>query len=110
MKTLLLTEAANFLKMHPEEVRRRAKSGKLPGAKLGKCWVFILDDLVEHIRSQYSSPRQALRVVSEKEVNICHSTSAVIRGGSHSPHQQESVLDALLAQPTKPKRKNTMTS
>jgi hypothetical protein len=110
MKTLLLTEAANFLKMHPEEVRRRAKSGKLPGAKLGKCWVFILDDLVEYIRSQYSSPRQALRVVSEKEVNICHSTSAVTRGGSHSPHQQESVLDALLAQPTKPKRKNTMTS
>ena len=66
MKTLSLIEAANFLKMHAEEVRRRAKSGRLPGAKLGKRWVFILDDLVEYIRSQYSIPRQALRVV-EKE-------------------------------------------
>ena len=110
MKTLLLTEAAEFLKMHAEEVRRRAKTGKIPGAKLGKRWVFILDDLVEYIRSQYSSPRQALRVVSQKEANICHSTSAAIRGGSRSLHQQESVLDALLAQPIKPKHKNTTTS
>ena len=110
MKTLSLTEAADFLKMHAEEVRRRAKSGKIPGAKLGKRWVFILDDLAEHIRSQYASPRQALRVVTEKEANICHSTNAAIRGGSCSPHQQESVLDALLAQPTKTKHKNTTTS
>lgn len=106
MKTLSLTEAADYLKMHAEEVRRRAKSGKLPGAKLGKRWVFIVDDLVEYIRSQYASPRQALRVVSHKEGNICHSTNGAIRGGSRSLHQQESVLDALLAQPTKPKRKN----
>ena len=110
MKTLSLIEAAEFLKMHREEVRRRAKSGQLPGAKLGKRWVFILDDLVEYIRSQYSSSRQALRVDSEKEVNLCHSTSAVVRGGSRSPHQAESVLDVLLAQPIKPKHKNTTIS
>lgn len=41
MKTLNLIEAAQFLKMHPEEVRRRAKSGIIPGAKLGKRWAFI---------------------------------------------------------------------
>jgi hypothetical protein len=32
MKTMTLIEAAQFLKMHPEEVRRRAKRGNLPGA------------------------------------------------------------------------------
>lgn len=36
MKTFDLDEAAQFLKMHPEEVRRRAKAGIIPGAKVGK--------------------------------------------------------------------------
>ena len=110
MKTLSLAEAAEFLKMHVEEVRRRAKAGKIPGAKPGKSWVFILEDLAEYIRSHYADSWQALRVVAEKEEKLCHSTNAVKRGGSRLPHQQESVLDVLLAQPTKPKRKNTTTS
>jgi len=62
MRTFGLEEAAAFLKMHPEEVRRRAKLGQLPGAKPGKSWIFLEDDLVEHIRSLYASPRQALQV------------------------------------------------
>jgi len=37
MKTLDLSEAAAFLKMHPEEVRRRAKVGLIPGAKAGRA-------------------------------------------------------------------------
>jgi len=110
MKTLSLIEAAEFLKMHTEEVRRRAKAGKIPGAKLGKRWVFILEDLAEHIRSHYADSRQALRVVAEKEEKLCHSTNAVKRGGSRLPHQPESVLDALLAQPIKPKHRNSTTS
>ena len=48
MLTLSLIEAARFLKMHAEEVRRRAKAGILPGAKAGKCWVFIDDDLADY--------------------------------------------------------------
>ncbi|WP_107796324.1 helix-turn-helix domain-containing protein [Nitrosomonas aestuarii] len=110
MKTLSLAEAAELLKMHAEEVRRRAKAGKIPGAKLGKSWVFILEDLVEYIRSHYADTWQALRVVANKEDKSCHSTNAVKRGGSHSPHRQESELDALLQQVIKPKRKNTTIS
>jgi hypothetical protein len=36
MNTLDLKQAAVFLRMHPEEVRRRVKLGLLPGAKPGK--------------------------------------------------------------------------
>jgi Helix-turn-helix domain len=39
MKTLTLKEAAEFLKMHPEEVRSRAKLGLIPGAKAGRRWI-----------------------------------------------------------------------
>jgi helix-turn-helix protein len=62
MKTLNLREAAAFLHMHPEELRTRAKRGITPGAKIGRCWVFIDADLAEFIRSQYPVRRQALPV------------------------------------------------
>ena len=88
MHTLDLAQAAAFLHMHPEEVRRRAKLGLLPGAKPGKAWIFIDDDLAEYVRGHYAYPRQALQVTPRKE-QVCHSINAVVRGGSISPRHQE---------------------
>jgi hypothetical protein len=59
MKTLNLREAA-FLHMHPEEVRTRAKRGLIPGAKIGRRWVFIEVDLAAFVRSLYAVRRQGL--------------------------------------------------
>src|ERR1700674_3722016 len=98
MKTLSLTEAAAFLRLHPEELRRRARLGLAPGAKVGKCWVFLEVDLAEYLRSFYASPRQALRVTPRKENIQCHSTNAETCGGSVSPHQAASLLENLLKQ------------
>jgi len=95
--------------MHPEEVRRRAKLGHLPGAKPGKSWVFLEEDLAEHLRSLYAQSRQALQVTQRKE-QTCHLQNAVVRGGSISLRQTGSELDALLEQVIKPKRKNSTTS
>jgi hypothetical protein len=109
MNTLDLNQAAAFLHMHKEEVRRRAKLGLLPGAKPGKAWIFIDDDLAAYVRSHYANSRQALQVTPRKEQS-CHSTNAVVRGGSTSLRHQESGLDALLKQKVKSKRKNCTTS
>ncbi|WP_331838576.1 helix-turn-helix domain-containing protein [Ferriphaselus amnicola] len=107
--TFNLWEAANYLRMHPEELRRRAKLGEIPGAKVGKCWVFILQDLVEHIRSLYPSKRQEVRVTSNRKELTCHSQNEEVFGGSSSPRRQATVLDVLLEQPKKPRLKNSMT-
>jgi hypothetical protein len=109
METLNLEQAALFLKVCPEELRRRAKSGRVPAAKVGKCWVFIKSDLADYVRSLYALPRQALRVTSGKE-QICHSKNAVTRGTSTLLHHPVSALDALLGLPIKPKRRNCTTS
>ena len=109
MKTLNLDEAAQFLKLHPEEVRRRAKAGIIPGVKLGKRWVFIEDDLAAYLRSLYATPRQALQVGHE-EKQLCHSVNVVRRGGLVSPHQAASELDALLQLKIKSKHRNSTTS
>jgi hypothetical protein len=109
MKTLDLEEAAQFLKIHPEEVRRRAKAGIIPGAKVGKCWVFIEEHLAAYIQSLYPPLRQALQV-GHGEKQLCHSVNVVKRGGLASPHQAASELDALLQLKTKPKHRNSTTS
>jgi excisionase family DNA binding protein len=53
MKTFNLEEAAQFLKMNPEGLRRLAASKKIPAGKPGKCWCFLEEDLVNYLRSLY---------------------------------------------------------
>ena len=101
MKTLSLTEAAAFLKMHPEAVRTRAKRGVIPGAKAGRRWVFLDIDLADYLRSLYSLQRQALRVTTEKEV-ICHYADVAGSGGSTSVLPMGSEYAELLGLPTRP--------
>src|SRR5450759_1215694 len=102
MKTLSLIEAGSFLKMHPEEVRRQAKMGVIPGAKVGRAWVFIEDDLAQYLRSLYALPRQALRVTPGKEVTKCHYANVARSGGSTSTLPMESEYAELLGLRIKP--------
>jgi hypothetical protein len=110
MHTLSLVEAAQFLKMHPEEVRRRAKAGKIPGAKAGRAWVFIDIDLAEWLRSLYAVPRQALQVALRKEIDPCHSINAVTPGGSMLSYSMANEYADLLELNQKPKLRNSTTS
>ena len=81
MRTLNLQEAAAFLRLHPEELRKRAKAGRIPGAKVGRSWVFVDEDLASYLPSLYGRPRQALQVTSPKE-GTCHLANAAASGGS----------------------------
>jgi len=101
METLDLEAAARLLHIHPEELRRRAKAGIIPGAKVGRCWVFVADDLVAYVRSLYASPRQALQVTLRKELE-CHFANAAVAGGSTSLLPMESEYAELLGLPIKP--------
>ncbi len=53
-ETLDVAGAADYLKMSKDTVMRKARNGAIPGAKIGKHWVFIEEDLVETIRRGYS--------------------------------------------------------
>ena len=101
LRTLSLSEAAALLRMHPEEVRRRAKCGAIPGAKPGRCWIFIEVDLADYVRSFYASPRQALQVTLRKEME-CHFANAAVSGGLTSLLQTGSEYGELLGLPIKP--------
>jgi hypothetical protein len=101
VKTLGLADAAAFLRMHPEEVRRRAKAGVIPGAKAGRAWVFLEEDLAHYLRSLYPQKRQALQVTIGKEFE-CHLQSVGVSGGSTLSAQTGNDYAALLGLPLKP--------
>ena len=75
-------------------LQEKARAGEIPGAKIGKCWVFVDVDLIEHIRSQY--PRRVLQS-ERKELEPCHSTNATTHriGGSRSATAEEQYSAAL---------------
>ncbi|WP_349496686.1 helix-turn-helix domain-containing protein [Sideroxydans sp. CL21] len=110
METFNLEQAAEFLKLHPEELRRRAKGGRVPAAKVGKCWVFLKSDLVDYLRSLYAVPRQALQVMLGKELNPCHLSNAARSGGSTLPPPMGNEYADLLAPKRNPSRRSTTTA
>ncbi|MBI5922674.1 MAG: helix-turn-helix domain-containing protein [Betaproteobacteria bacterium] len=88
-------EAAHFLHIHTVTLRNKVRCGEIPGAKLGKRWVFLRVDLERYIRSQY--PSRALQG-DNHEVMPCHSTSVRTRrtGGSKSVSKVDSLYSEAL--------------
>lgn len=108
MSTLTLQEAAALLKLHPVTLREKASAGEIPGAKLGRRWVFVEVDLVEHIRAQYR-----LRALQgeQTEKSVCHSSNARTHhfGGSRSASKDDAYSKAL-ALPIANRRGSSTTS
>ena len=107
MKTLNLEEAAKFLHVHPITLQQKAKTGIIPGTKIGRRWVFIDVDLLQHIRSQY----QPRALQGEQEKSECHFINAktVPTGGSKSLSMERDYNEAL-GLPINKKHRSTTTN
>ena len=51
-ETLGLREAAQLLRTSESHLARKTRAGLVPGAKIGRRWVFVRADLIELIREQ----------------------------------------------------------
>ena len=99
MKTLDLIEAAAFVHLHPHTLEAKARIGEVPGAKPGKCWVFIDVDLADWLRSQYR----------KNEGEECRSTNVGASIGA-SGKSAAKELGNLLARKIIRKHKSTTTA
>jgi excisionase family DNA binding protein len=63
------TEAARFLRLHPKTVKRLARSGQIPGCRLGRRWYFRPSDLDALLRTGVSSSAKASRVAPQLSSN-----------------------------------------
>jgi hypothetical protein len=99
MNILDLNEAASFLKMNPEVLRRKARTGQVPGKKAGKCWIFVKEHLADWVSGRYPDPRRGLQVIDGfklQDIKQCQSTSEKKRGGFNSPLQTDAEYNKLL--------------
>jgi hypothetical protein len=88
MVTLDLTAAAALLKIDPATLRARASAGKIPGAKIGRSWVFVEADLIIFIQGQY----RACLSTSHPAVRTGRSASRTTAGSYVD--QLEQLIDA----------------
>jgi excisionase family DNA binding protein len=58
MKTLDIDECAEFLKVKSTVVSDMVGTGELPGARIGRAWVFLEDDLIDYVRTQIRNQRR----------------------------------------------------
>jgi excisionase family DNA binding protein len=65
MKTYDIHEAADFLKIDRSTALELANLGTLPGAKVGRAWVFMEDELVAYLRDMTRKQTQARRAYAE---------------------------------------------
>ena len=107
-RTLDLQEVADFLKISKEALRRKVCKGLIRGAKPGKCWAFLEDDLVDYFQSLYPEKRKVAFLPEIEEVPKC-STNAAKRGGLILLRPTASEYEDLLAHRKKRRRKNSTT-
>ncbi len=82
MGTFDLGQAADFLKVSPCTAQEMAASGELPGAKIGRAWVFLEEDLADWLREQINFQRQQRQskktnlseVATSSTTRICRNT------------------------------------
>jgi len=69
MQTLGIDECAEFLKVDRTTALKLAGNGTLPGAKIGRAWVFLEDDLVDYLRNEarrQARERQSKAIIQEE--------------------------------------------
>lgn len=54
-----LDGAAELLHVSAQTIRKQAAAGKLPGAKVGRTWVFVRSDLITHVSGQARQQQEA---------------------------------------------------
>lgn len=102
MKTLDINECAAFLKVDKSTALKLAGSGELPGARIGRDWVFLLDDLTDYLRNEVRrqcAERQARAGVKQGLLAAAKTPSMMPlrpRGRQRTPRPDLTAYDYLL--------------
>lgn len=110
-ETLNLNEAAIFFRMSPETLRRKIYTDDIPAYKSGKCWMFLLNDLIRYIRSRYQVENNFYLTTekpSTEEINIltCKKNKHLLINGYSSKINIETEYQKRLHPTPKLKQKN----
>lgn len=68
-ETMDLQTAANYLGAKAETISQLARKGELPGAQIGKGWIFLREDVLDFLRKRIASETEARRAASNNSSN-----------------------------------------
>lgn len=110
VRTLNLSDAAQFLQIHPKTLQKWARSGLIPACKVGKAWLFLEHLLIKHLVSE---SLLRVSVADSLEKSTCRFTDAKthLAGGSNSRPSRvnRDLYSKALGLPTNGKRSRYMT-
>jgi hypothetical protein len=69
-ETMDIQEVAAFCRAEPETIAQYARSGTLPGTKMGKGWVFLRDDVVGFLRERIADETKMRRAKTKDTVRM----------------------------------------
>lgn len=72
MRPIGLDEAAALLRISPDAMREFAAEGVIPGAKIGKEWVFLDADLIEYLKTEIKNQTSQRRGKSPERVKTAY--------------------------------------
>ena len=96
-ETLDLQEAAKFLQLSEDELRKRARLRHIKAVKPGKKWVFLKSDLVDYLDALYADRGDCVGDCKEK--SLWPYKTEMERGGLMSEARVEKEYAALLKLP-----------
>ena len=73
--TLDIDEAAEFLKINRQTALQLSQSGILPGAKIGRAWVFLEEDLKDYLRSEVKKQQRLRQIEADVDGQLASSVS-----------------------------------
>jgi hypothetical protein len=91
-ETLDLHGVAALCKAEAETIAHYARSGELPGTKMGKSWVFLRDDVITFLRKRIAEETEARRVKNTDADESVQSAAVLIR---RKPKTRRTVLPEL---------------
>lgn len=69
MKTLTVDECLELLKCEKTKFFSLVHQGAIPGAKIGRCWIFLEEDIHQFLKNEIEKQQQEiLRIHGEKVI------------------------------------------
>lgn len=66
-ETMDLQTAAAYLGAKAETISQLARKGDLPGAQIGKGWIFLREDVLDFLRKRIAAETEARRAMRDNE-------------------------------------------
>ncbi len=82
--TFGIDDAALVLRVHKDTAGDLARNGMIPGAKVGKEWVFVRSELMTWLKEETVRQTDERRIEVESKQSI-HQFSEITEGGRFTP-------------------------